>query len=171
MGSRPKKWTLKNFPQVFTKFFLRFLKKLPERACCQREPAARESLLPERVCCQRARECQDVPKSAGKSAKKCQGSDESATECQKVAAEGQREPGWTPKDFPQVFPKFFPEVFGRLPESARESLKTAARESQDVPQSARKCRRVPERAAECQREPGVTDESQTLRECSLNFGP
>ena len=105
-GFETQKWTLKefssgfykNFPEVFQKAARESLlpdeSLLPERASCQREPAARESLLPE---------SQRVPGCA----EKCQGSDESATKCQKAAAEDQREPGWTPKDFPQVFPKTF----------------------------------------------------------------
>ena len=83
---------------------------------------------------------------------------ENAANCQKmpesarIAAESQKEPRWTLKDFPQVFPKLFPEVFAGLPENASC-------------QRARKCRKVPrigwvpESRANCQREPEWTPQA------------
>ena len=91
----------------------------PERALPERAKTSNREL-------ENAANCQKMPESA------------------RIAAESQKEPRWTLKDFPQVFPKLFPEVFARLPES------------QEVPQRAKRCHRVPESAAHCQREPGWT---------------
>ena len=144
MGSKPKNGPWKNFPQVFTKFFLRFFKKLPERACCQREPAARESLLPERVCCQRARECQDVPKSARDRMRVPQ----SAKKLQQKARESQDGP-------PRIFLRFFLNFFLRF-------FKKTARECQREPQD--RCQREPGRATECQKVPQSARKSSRVPE-------